>query len=126
FQEYYHLGWVHPELAKVSRVADHYRYQGPGMYCGQTTTPVSGDQRDDWLQLPPAADLDASDTRACDAIAMAKGLKAEQADALRSAVAVINMNRSVEERVNIAVSDEVLEMMGGSSSGEPAAAPASS
>jgi choline monooxygenase len=61
FQEYYHLGWVHPELAKVSRVADHYRYQGPGMYCGQTTTPVSGDQRDDWLQLPPAADLDASD-----------------------------------------------------------------
>ena len=47
FAEYYHLGWVHPELAKVSRVKDHYRYQGPGMYCGQTTTPVSGDQRDD-------------------------------------------------------------------------------
>ena len=28
FQEYYHLTWVHPELAKVSRVEDHYRYQG--------------------------------------------------------------------------------------------------
>ena len=40
FQEYYHLTWVHPELAKVSRVEDHYRYQGAGMYCGQTTTPV--------------------------------------------------------------------------------------
>ncbi len=62
FQEYYHLGWVHPELAKVSRVEDHYRYQGPGMYCGQTTTPVSGDERDDWLALPPADGLDESDS----------------------------------------------------------------
>ncbi len=61
FQEYYHLAWVHPELAKVSRVEDHYRYQGPGMYCGQTTTPVSGDERDDWLALAPAAGLDESD-----------------------------------------------------------------
>jgi phenylpropionate dioxygenase-like ring-hydroxylating dioxygenase large terminal subunit len=61
FQEYYHLTWVHPELAKVSRVKDHYRYQGPGMYCGQTTTPVSGDDRDDWLVLPAAEGLDDSD-----------------------------------------------------------------
>lgn len=61
FQEYYHLTWVHPELAKVSRVKDHYRYQGPGLYCGQTTSPVSGDDRDDWLVLPPAAGLDDSD-----------------------------------------------------------------
>ncbi len=61
FQEYYHLRWVHPELSKVSRVDDHYRYQGPGMYCGQTTTPVSGDDRDDWLTLPPKPDLDQSD-----------------------------------------------------------------
>ena len=61
YQEYYHLAWVHPELAKVSRVKDHYRYQGAGMYCGQTTTPVSGDDRDDWLVLPPAAGLDESD-----------------------------------------------------------------
>ncbi|MXV85976.1 MAG: aromatic ring-hydroxylating dioxygenase subunit alpha [Acidimicrobiales bacterium] len=61
FAEYYHLPWVHPELAKVSRVPDHYRYQGPGMYCGQTTTPVSGDERDDWLTLPSAAGLDDSD-----------------------------------------------------------------
>lgn len=61
FQEYYHLTWVHPELAKVSRVKDHYRYQGPGMYCGQTTTPVSADDRDDWLVLPAAVGLDESD-----------------------------------------------------------------
>ena len=61
FAEYYHLPWVHPKLAKVSRVKDHYRYQGPGMYCGQTTTPVSGDKHDDWLTLPPATGLDASD-----------------------------------------------------------------
>ena len=61
YQEYYHLSWVHPELAKVSRVADHYRYQGAGMYCGQTTTPVSGDDREDWLALPPADGLDDSD-----------------------------------------------------------------
>lgn len=61
FQEYYHLKWVHPELAKVSKVADHYRYQGPGMYCAQTTSPVSGDTRDDWLVLPPAVGLDSSD-----------------------------------------------------------------
>ncbi len=61
FQEYYHLTWVHPELSKVSRVDDHYRYQGAGMYCGQTTTPVSGDERDDWLSLPPADGLDDSD-----------------------------------------------------------------
>ncbi len=61
FQEYYHLTWVHPDLAKVSRVADHYRYQGPGMYCGQTTTPVSSDERDDWTAMPPAAGLTESD-----------------------------------------------------------------
>ena len=62
YQEYYHLTWVHPELAKVSRVKDHYRYQGPGMYCGQTTTPVSGDDRDDWLVMPASEGLDASDS----------------------------------------------------------------
>ena len=62
FQEYYHLTWVHPELSKVSRVEDHYRYQGPGMYCGQTTTPVSGEDRDDWLALPVAPGLDDSDS----------------------------------------------------------------
>ena len=61
FAEYYHLPWVHPKLARVSRVRDHYRYQGPGMYCGQTTTPVSSDKHDDWAVLPAVGGLDASD-----------------------------------------------------------------
>ena len=61
FQEYYHLRWVHPELSKVSRVQDHYRYQGAGMYCGQTTTPISNDERGDWSAMPPAEGLNHSD-----------------------------------------------------------------
>jgi len=63
FQEYYHLTWVHPELAKVSRVDDHYRFQGPGMYCGQTTSPVSSDDRDDWTAMPPAQGLAEADAQ---------------------------------------------------------------
>jgi len=63
FQEYYHLAWVHPELAKVSRVEDHYRYQGPGMYCGQTTSPVSSEDRNDWTAMPPATGLTESDAQ---------------------------------------------------------------
>lgn len=70
FQEYYHLPWIHPTLAKVSRVDDHYRFQGPGMYCGQCTTPVSGSERDDWLTLPPAAGLNESDAASGRFIAM--------------------------------------------------------
>ncbi len=61
FQEYYHLAWVHPSLAGVSRVDDHYRYQGPGMYCGQTTTPVSDGDGSTWLGMPPMTGLDDSD-----------------------------------------------------------------
>lgn len=61
FQEYYHLHCVHPELSKVSRSKDHYRYQGRGMYCGQTTTPLSSDERDDWMTMPPAKGLSDSD-----------------------------------------------------------------
>ncbi len=61
YQEYYHLQWVHPALSTVSRVADHYRYQGRGCWIGQTTTPVSADERDDWLALPPAEGLGPSD-----------------------------------------------------------------
>jgi choline monooxygenase len=63
YQEYYHLTWVHPELAKVSRVENHYRYQGPGMYCGQTTSPISSDERNDWTSMPPAEGLGESDAQ---------------------------------------------------------------
>jgi choline monooxygenase len=61
YQEYYHVPWVHPLLATVSRVDDHYRYQGPGMYCGQTTTPVVDEDGSRWLGMPPKVGLDASD-----------------------------------------------------------------
>ena len=63
FQEYYHLDLGASRAGSgVAGVRDHYRYQGPGLYCGQTTTPVSSDERDDWLVLPPAAGLDSSDS----------------------------------------------------------------
>jgi choline monooxygenase len=62
YMEYYHLPWVHPELIKVSRMEDHYRYQGPGMYTGMTTTPVSQNTASGgWLALPPIRGLNASD-----------------------------------------------------------------
>jgi choline monooxygenase len=60
FMEYYHLPWVHPELAKVSRIQDHYRFQGPGMYTGIMTSPISGDGPA-WLALPPHAGLSGDD-----------------------------------------------------------------
>ncbi len=65
FMEYYHLPWVHPELVKVSRMADHYRWQGTGMYTGMTTWPIS--QNSDsggWKGLPPASFLKNSDENA--------------------------------------------------------------
>lgn len=62
YMEYYHLPWVHPELIKVSRMEDHYRYQGPGMYTGMTTTPVSPNtETGGWLALPPKSGLNAAD-----------------------------------------------------------------
>ncbi len=59
FLEYYHLPWVHPELVKVSPVKDHYRWQGPGMYCGFCTTPIA-DNSDEggWKGLAPLESLD--------------------------------------------------------------------
>lgn len=55
FMEYYHLPWVHPELVKVSRMEDHYRWQGPGMYTGMTTWPISQNSEDGgWQGLQPA------------------------------------------------------------------------
>lgn len=63
FMEYYHLPWVHPELAKVSRIKDHYRFQGQGMYTGMTTTPISGDNPA-WLALPPHAGVQGQDVEA--------------------------------------------------------------
>jgi choline monooxygenase len=62
FMEYYHLPWVHPELAKVSRVDDHHRFQGPGMYTGTCTTPISQDpSTSGWLSLPSTPGLNDDD-----------------------------------------------------------------
>ncbi|MEM7344426.1 MAG: aromatic ring-hydroxylating dioxygenase subunit alpha, partial [Chloroflexota bacterium] len=62
FMEYYHLPWVHPELVQVSKMKDHYRWQGPGMYTGMTTWPISQNSDDGgWQGLGPASFLDNSD-----------------------------------------------------------------
>lgn len=61
FMEYYHLPWVHPELAKVSRIDDHRRWQGPGMYTGMCTTPVTQDEDSGWTALQPLPGLDDND-----------------------------------------------------------------
>ena len=41
FMEYYHLPWVHPELNTVSTLVNHQRWQGPGMYTGMCTHPLT-------------------------------------------------------------------------------------
>jgi choline monooxygenase len=41
FMEYYHLPWVHPELNTVSTLDNHQRWQGPGMYTGMCTHPLT-------------------------------------------------------------------------------------
>jgi len=62
FMEYYHLPWVHPELIQVSKLADHYRWQGAGMYTGMCTTPVSRNSNaGGWEGLPPMGSLGAED-----------------------------------------------------------------
>ena len=62
FMEYYHLPWVHPELIRVSRMEDHYRWQGPGMYTGMTTWPISqNSESGGWLGLPPLSSLTGTD-----------------------------------------------------------------
>jgi choline monooxygenase len=52
FMEYYHLPWVHPELCNISGFKDHYRYQGPGMYTGMCTSPLSRDASTMSFDLP--------------------------------------------------------------------------
>ncbi|MBW0118473.1 aromatic ring-hydroxylating oxygenase subunit alpha [Pseudonocardia abyssalis] len=65
FMEYYHLPWVHPELNQVSRFSDHYRWQGPGMYTGMCTTPVSRNtEAGGWDGLPPLGSLRGEDADA--------------------------------------------------------------
>jgi choline monooxygenase len=62
FMEYYHLPWVHPELCNVSGFKDHYRYQGPGMYTGMCTTPLTIDPNTVRFDLPNMPGLNASES----------------------------------------------------------------
>lgn len=61
FMEYYHLPWVHPELCNISGFKDHYRFQGPGMYTGMVTSPLTWDPATVDLDLPPMPGLDATE-----------------------------------------------------------------
>ena len=62
YMEFYHLPWVHPELVKVSRMEDHYRWQGQGMYMGFCTTPISqNSESGGWQGLPPLGTLGGTD-----------------------------------------------------------------
>ncbi len=58
FMEYYHLPWVHPELCNVSGVDNHHRYQGPGMYTGMCTSPLTNDPNTVTFDLPVMPGLD--------------------------------------------------------------------
>jgi len=61
FMEYYHLPWVHPELVKVSRIEDHHRFQGPGLYTGMSTSPINTDTASGWTALTGAPELGSDD-----------------------------------------------------------------
>jgi choline monooxygenase len=63
FMEYYHLPWVHPELCNISGFKDHYRYQGPGMYAGMRTTPLSTDPNTVTFELPTMPGLNATEAQ---------------------------------------------------------------
>jgi choline monooxygenase len=56
FLEYY------PELVQVSRIEDHYRWQGPGLYSGFCTNPISQNtEGGGWQGLPPVSTLRGDD-----------------------------------------------------------------
>jgi choline monooxygenase len=52
FMEYYHLPWGHPELCNISEIDNHRRYQGPGMYTGMCTSPLTDDPNTLVIDLP--------------------------------------------------------------------------
>ncbi len=62
YMEYYHLPWVHPGLVKVSPMADHHRWQGPGKYVGFCTSPIAANTDDGgWKGLPDMPGLEGAD-----------------------------------------------------------------
>ena len=63
FMEYYHLPWGHPELCNVSGFNNHYRYQGPGMYTGMATIPLTNDPSTISFDLPTIPGLDSTEAQ---------------------------------------------------------------
>ena len=61
FMEYYHLPSVHPELCNISGFDNHHRCQGPGMYTGMCTSPISVDPSTVRLDLPSFPGLNAKE-----------------------------------------------------------------
>ena len=53
FTENYHLRWVHPKLFQFSRLENKHRCQGPGMYNGWCTSPLTPDPTTMNLKLAP-------------------------------------------------------------------------
>ncbi|MDZ4659462.1 MAG: aromatic ring-hydroxylating dioxygenase subunit alpha [Bythopirellula sp.] len=63
FMEYYHLPWGHPELCNVSGFDNHYRYQGPGMYTGMCTIPLTNDPNTISFDLPTMPGLNPTEAQ---------------------------------------------------------------
>jgi choline monooxygenase len=63
FMEYYHLPWGHPELCNVSGFDNHYRYQGPGMYTGMGTIPLTNDPNTVSFDLPTMSGLNFTESQ---------------------------------------------------------------
>jgi choline monooxygenase len=63
FMEYYHLPWGHPELCNVSGFDNHYRYQGPGMYTGMCTIPLTNDPNTISFDLPAMPGLNYTESQ---------------------------------------------------------------
>lgn len=63
FIEYYHLPWGHPELCNVSGFDNHYRYQGPGMYTGMATIPLTNDPQTVSFDLPEIPGLNDTESQ---------------------------------------------------------------
>lgn len=57
FMEYYHLPWGHPELCRISGFDNHWRFQGPGMYTGMCTSPLTNDPTTVLIDLPTYSGL---------------------------------------------------------------------
>lgn len=63
FMEYYHLPWGHPELCRISGFENHWRCQGPGMYTGLCTSPLSDDPDTLRIDLPTFPGLNGTESR---------------------------------------------------------------